>query len=87
MQVVVLIVSVITALAVAGAWILASLREQRRRRALVDLDRSLVERDGAGVDVAASVARSRSGRHPAAGRAAAPSPSRRSRSARSWTPP
>ncbi|TMK58500.1 MAG: hypothetical protein E6G54_07825, partial [Actinobacteria bacterium] len=57
MQVVVLIVSVITALAVAGAWILASLREQRRRRALVDLDRSLVERDGAGVDVAASVAR------------------------------
>ena len=57
MQVVVLIVSVITALAVAGAWILASLREQRRRRALVDLDRLLVERDGAGVDVAASVAR------------------------------
>jgi len=56
-QVVVLIVSGITALAVAGAWVRASLKEQRRRRALVDLDLLLVGRDGTGVDVAASVTR------------------------------
>jgi cAMP-dependent protein kinase regulator len=56
-QVVVLIISGITALAVAGAWVRAALKEQRRRRALVDLDLMLVERDGTGVDVAISVAR------------------------------
>jgi CRP-like cAMP-binding protein/Zn-dependent protease len=56
-QLVVLIIAAITALAVAGASLRGTLVERRRRRALINLGPLLVIRDGAGVDVAASVAR------------------------------